>query len=538
MLLPQSIFGLLKESRDNIFAMGSNIFHDYPALSGAVILSAIALSVWRLFRFTVIPAFSADDEPRELPYSIPLLGHLISFFGDANTLITRARQYLGNTREPFALTVAGMTTYVITKAEDVGQVYRNTETLSYEIFVQSMMRILGNSEPSVEAMFTPLPKDKEGFPNPHGKSLGILFRQMHIHQLFPGENLNFLETRFYDFFDKHLQMEKLVETCPYATRTTPGTITLPLVQWCSDYFVKGGQSAYFGPRLAEIDPSLTDAFLVFDELSYQVIYQYPTFLARKMQASRDRLLSGLKQYLQLPHDQRAEDAWFVKAMETEMRALDMSADDMAIATMTIYWAINTNSRKAAFWLLAYLLQTPGLVDIVREETAPVFRADGAFDFDYLHTSVPQLEAMWNEMLRLASFAASVRFITADTILGSKRLRKGNRLIVPYRQLHMDESIFGQPVDQFQHQRFLEKPRLAQGNSFHPFGGGNTMCPGRHIAKRAVFIFAAMVLHRFDVKLEDGQQMLEADLTKPVPGLMSPKEGQDLRVVLTPRKPDN
>lgn len=245
---------------------------------------------------------------------------------------------MGNTREPFALTVAGMTTYIITKADDVGQVYKNTETLSYEIFVQSMMRILGNSESSVQTMFTPLPKDKEGFPNPHGKSLGILFRQMHIHQLFPGKNLDFLENRFYDFFDKELHLQELIKACPYATKTTSESITLPLVHWCSDYFVKGGQSAYFGPRLAEIDPSLTDAFVVFDELSYQVIYQYPSFLSRKMQAARDRLLAGLKQYLQLPHEERSEDAWFVKAMETEMRAIGLNADDMAIATMTIYWA--------------------------------------------------------------------------------------------------------------------------------------------------------------------------------------------------------
>lgn len=231
-----------------------------------------------------------------------------------------------------------MSTYVITKADDVGRVYRNTETLSYEIFVQSMMRILGNSEEAVKAMFTPLPKSKEGFPNPHGKSMGILFRQMHIHQLFPGDNLDYLENRFHAFFDKHLGAQELASTCPYATRTASGSITLPLVRWCSDYFVKAGQHAYFGPRLAEIDPNLTDAFLVFDELSYQVIYQYPAFLAGKMQASRRRLLSGLKQYLQLPHDQRSEDAWFVKAMESEMRALGMSADDMAIATMTIYWA--------------------------------------------------------------------------------------------------------------------------------------------------------------------------------------------------------
>jgi hypothetical protein len=231
-----------------------------------------------------------------------------------------------------------MKTYVITKSEHVGQVYRNSQTLSYEEFVQMMMRILGNSEQSVRVMFTPLPTEKKGFPNPHGKPLGILFREMHIHQLFPGENLDFLENRFYEFFNENLTMDRLKEQCSYAISKAPESIDLPLTQWCSDYLVKGGQKAYFGPRLADIDSDLTDAFIVFDELSYQVIYQYPRFLAKKMLAARDRVLQGLERYMQLSRDDRVEDSWFVGAMEDELRAIGMSARDMAIATMTIYWA--------------------------------------------------------------------------------------------------------------------------------------------------------------------------------------------------------
>jgi cytochrome P450 len=97
-------------------------------------------------------------------------------------------------------------------------------------------------------------------------------------------------------------------------------------------------------------------------------------------------------------------------------------------------------------MLAHLLQALSLIDKVREETATAFLEDGTVDLDYLHDSVPQLDAMWNEMLRLSAFAASVRLITADTVVGGKLLRKGNRLIIPYRQLHMDESVYSESVD--------------------------------------------------------------------------------------------
>lgn len=232
-----------------------------------------------------------------------------------------------------------MKTYVLTKAEDVSEVYRNSESLSYEEFVQAMMRILGNSESCVRALFTPLPKDKggSGFPNPHGKPLGILFREMHIHQLFPGANLSFLESRFSHFFDQHLHDSKIIET-PYATQKVPGTLVVPLVQWCSDYFTRAGQDAYFGSKLTEIDPGLTNNFIVFDELSYQVIYQYPHFLAKEMRTSRDRILRAFKRYLALPPEERAEAAWFVDASMVEMDALKLSEEDKAIAIMTIYWA--------------------------------------------------------------------------------------------------------------------------------------------------------------------------------------------------------
>jgi hypothetical protein len=506
---------------------------DYNGLVTAIAACVVSHVLWSVYTFSILPTLR-PNEPKELPYSVPILGHLFGFFGNSDTLLTHARKYMGDTREPFTLTVAGMRTYILTKADHANRVYKDAKSFSYEEFVQSMMRILGNSEASVKAMYTPLPKDKEGFPNPHGKPLGILFREMHVHQLNPGKNLDFLEERFYANFCQYLAPESMKRDLSYVSDKTSNSIVVPLTQWCSDFFVRAGQDAYFGPKLAEIDSGLTDSFLVFDELSYQVIYQYPNFLARKMQAARDRSLRGLATYLKLPKDQRTGDAWFVKAMEDEMRNIGMNDQDMAIAALTIYWAINTNTRKAAYWLISYLVQDPELMDVVRKETAPAFRADGTADFEYLHTSTPHLDAAWTEMLRLAAYSASVRFVADDVVLGGKTLRKGNRLIIPYRQLHMDESVFGGDALEFRHTRFVENPRLATSSNLRPYGGGATMCPGRHVAKRAVLLFVAMVLRDYDIELE-GTAGLEPDMSKPAPGLMSPKIESEMKVRLTERK---
>lgn len=136
---------------------------------------------------------------------------------------------------------------------------------------------------------------------------------------------------------------------------------------------------------------------------------------------------------------------------------------------------------------------------------------------------------------MSAYSASVRFITADTVIGGKVLRKGNRLMVPYRQLHFDESIFGDDIQDFSPERFINKTNLTRSDNWRPFGGGTTMCPGRYVAKRSVLIFVAMLFHRFDVEMAGHQPMPAAEEGKPVLGIMSVKEGEDLKVRLTPRK---
>ncbi|KAL4974755.1 cytochrome P450 [Aspergillus desertorum] len=465
-------------------------------------------------------------------------GHGIAFFSNSNALLSQAKKYFHNTQDPYALTIANSLTYVITKPQDVAEAYRNSTTLSFNEFVQAIMRGCGTSEFCVQAMYQPLPKEKDGFPNPHGKPLGTLARQMHINQLYPGDNLDFLERQFLDYVEPRLTVEGLRQR-PYATTPSDGKggIVLPLMEWSSDFFARAGQRAYFGPQLEELDPGLPQTFIHFDELSWQILYQYPDFLAGEMKSSRNKIQQELKRYFQIPPGKRHGDAWFTKAMETEMRALGIGEDDIATMMVTIYWGINTNTRKAAFWLLTYILNYgPHYINVIRDETAPVFPANSDTNINpsYLHENCPTLSAMWNETIRLAAYSASVRFLTADTQIGSKILRKGNRLMIPYRQLHFDESIFGTeyPVTEFRPERFMTKTGryLTRSDNWRPFGGGSTMCPGRHVAKRFVMLFVALLVRRFDVELLDsGKGVPEADEGKPVLGLMSVKDGADVLV---------
>jgi len=251
------------------------------------------------------------------------------------------RIYFGNTKKPYALTVAGMKTYFITNGRDVAEAYKNTDTLSFAEFSQMLLKILGASEPAIQVTHEPLPRDKEGFPNPKGLSLTDLARQMHTRQLMPGEKLAPFELQFYDWFDERLRIKHLPEASPQATPSYDGYVAFPLMDWCSDLFTQIAQKIYFGPQLSEIDPGLVRNFIEFDELSHQVIYQYPSFLAKDMRAALDRMRSSLKRYIQVPRDLRTGGAWYISAIEEEMRAVGVSEDDMATVFATMYWAYVT-----------------------------------------------------------------------------------------------------------------------------------------------------------------------------------------------------
>ena len=129
-------------------------------------------------------------------------------------------------------------------------------------------------------------------------------------------------------------------------------------------------------------------------------------------------------------------------------------------------------------MLAYLVSRPGLVAAVRSEVALAFDISGRLNFHYLNDSCPQLAAIWSETVRMTAGSTSVRYLTADTVIGGKTLRKHNRVMMPSRQLHFNEEIYGQDAHRFDPERFTTNKALLKGSSWRPFGGGTTMCPGR------------------------------------------------------------
>ena len=200
---------------------------------------------------------------------------------------------------------------MLTKASDVAEAYRHIKALSFNVFVQEILKTAGNSPFWVETMYRPLPAHKAGFPNPNSKPLATLARDMHLQQLYPGKYLDKLGQHFDKWFDRHLHVDTILRNCAYARASEDNSIVVPLMVWCSDTFTRAGQEAYFGPLLERIDAEITWKFLEFDELSYQIQFQYPKWLSTKMRKAKEALVKDLMVYFDTPQGQRHGDAWFV-----------------------------------------------------------------------------------------------------------------------------------------------------------------------------------------------------------------------------------
>ena len=351
-----------------------------------------------------------------------------------------------------------------------------------------------------------------------------------------GQDLKLLGEYICEIFQRSLLLENLRAKSRNSSdvESIDCGYVMSLQKWTAEIFIKAGQKAYFGEALSNIDPMLPQTLIEFDSLSWQVFYQYPKCLRRRLNNISGKILSSLSRYLEIPSEDRRGKAWFTIALEQKYREAGLTNEDIACQMLFLYWGqvsfvifrvmdadlcrINTNTSKVSFWIIAHMLFIPDLAESIREETKPAFRPDGSFDTNYIYSSCPRLDSLWLETLRVSATSTTVRNITSNTTVGGKLLQKGAKLFISARQLHFSSTDFGDDAIKFNPNRFLENPRLQRSSAFRPFGGGATQCPGRFLAKHMVLNFVALLLHKFDVSLAVPQPLPRYQESKPAIGI--------------------
>jgi cytochrome P450 len=165
-------------------------------------------------------------------------------------------------------------------------------------------------------------------------------------------------------------------------------------------------------------------------------------------------------------------------------------------------------------LLLNILSTPSLLDAIRLELPSSISEPSSLpniDIPSLRTKCSLLTSTYHETLRHIASNSSGRSVLSDTYLSSTHtdhppilLKKSSVLQIPGGVLHTNPTLWGPDVEAFNPRRFMTK----DGDSVHairaayrPFGGGATLCPGRHFAFVEVTAVVAAIVGGFEVKPE-------------------------------------
>lgn len=182
-------------------------------------------------------------------------------------------------------------------------------------------------------------------------------------------------------------------------------------------------------------------------------------------------------------------------------------------------AILVNTSPALFWMIFYVFSHPKVLEDCRREintittihTRPDKSILRSIDITNAKSKCPVLASTYQEVLRHTSLGTSVRQVMQDTYLDNKYLlKKGNTVLMPSIVVHKDFTIWGPDAHEFNHTRFFKDERPHSGaqtlkrkaanpsSAFRGFGGGTTLCPGRHFATTEILAVMIMLCMRYEI----------------------------------------
>ena len=275
---------------------------------------------------------------------------------------------------------------------------------------------------------------------------------------------------------------------------------------------------------------------------------FQSVLARKGIAGRNKAVNAFEIYFETGCHEKAS-ILTRKRYETMVK-YGISNRDIARYEVGNSLAILINTAPAAFWMLLYLFSYPDILRDIRKEIGLILTMTTdergievhSLNITDLKTSCPLLTSTFQEVLRHRSVGTSVRQVMQDTVLDGRWLLKKDAMIqMPSCVTHTDATNWGSDVGEFNPRRFMkdEKHKTANGKrppaaAFRAFGGGATLCPGRHFATNEILALVSMLVTRFDIAPTAGTwSMPRTNKTNVASVVMEPDT--DVEVEISPRK---
>ncbi|KAI0419450.1 cytochrome P450 [Xylaria grammica] len=450
-------------------------------------------------------------EPPVIASGIPFVGHVLSMALHGGKYIKNIG--IRNRHLPiFTLPVPASRIYVVTDPSLAAAVQRASKVLSFTPIIPEVTeRVLGLDKATMNITrknLDPGPGDERGF---------LADIQDMVYTWFgPGSYLNEISLDA----ARELRSEVLASAAQEA-RCSPDN-PVDLLSWVRHIVTVSTAKYFYGPQNPiALNPKLEECFWDFDHgLGRLLIGTFPSVTAGKAYKGRELLVKALEEYLENGHHKLGSKI-VQKRVEIALQH-GWTLRATARSELSFLFAGIVNATTSSFWILLQIFAEPQLLSTVREEIIQTLRTDKGekgqdpekyrLNITDLKDRCPMLIAVYRECLRLGSDNYSTRMVKEDTILAERYfLKKGAVVQIAGGVIHADQSIWGDNVEDFNPGRFLERKQQlgnTKQNQIHPaafraFGGGKTLCPGRHFAMNEILSFVSVAILMFDIEAADG-----------------------------------
>lgn len=400
-------------------------------------------------------------------------------------------------------------TYVVTSPSLAVAIQRASATLDFDQLVVEMTPRLCGLSPETKALLEDPTAKQEGRVRMVTRQHDIVTPALAGHRIH--EVTEVQVKHFSDFINKVKDGQE-VELFKFLTREVTAASTY----------------TFYGPHNPfALDPSLIEKFWDWDygAVGYAVGV-LPKITARKAYYGAEAVIKGFLEYTK--QGLHREAIPFLHERRKLHEAEGISITEHARLELPFTMAIVSNASITSFWVINNIFSRPSLLTQVREEisqnallspsSSPATKQ--TISVLSLRDKCPLLNSIYRETLRLIAPMTSARIVLEDTLLQSTYLlRKGNVVQIAGGVLHSDTDIWGPDASSFNPRRFFysasgskaaadgsvsdAKASVAHPAAFRAFGGGVSLCPGRHFAQLEVLSLAAGVVMGFELKPVQG-----------------------------------
>lgn len=284
-------------------------------------------------------------------------------------------------------------------------------------------------------------------------------------------------------------------------------------------------------------------FREFDaDLNLLLVNIAPAFIARKGHHGRRKLANAFKRYFET--DPTGKSSALAEARYAVNQKFGLSKKNMGRLEVGSLIGILVNTVPAFVYLLYHVFSDKSLLKDLRAELDSIMSKDESdtkllnLDISLLKEKCLLLTSTFQEVLRVYAQGASARLVVEETLLNNQYLlKKGAVLMIPQSVMHSDTSVWGS--NDFDPRRFFSQgSKRSSAASYRPFGGGATLCPGRHFATTEILAVAAMMIYKHELSPACGQWRLPTPYqTSLATNIFPPKTDIEVRISTRPGMED-